>query len=845
MNDEKMIQAMRKRNEADGARLRQQPRPDRRKPDCPSLPRLRQALLRQDWTSTENEHREGCPACQKTEERLRATIWHPSLAQLLAHARQQLNGDDLLDVGYHLNEDGCAVCGQALALLQRDANLLGGTSLAEWKRTLSTPDIQTIQQQEEAARCVSLSRLRQGGNPFTFSVATADSEPDCLSSDVASLETFLGRTETVNPFLDNRINGPSLGDIDVAGIHQSAFERLTGLAREAHTARRGIGAILSGEAGIGKSHLLSRLGRWAAGGTASFVYLHNLQAAPEHLPRSILHAVLGILTLGRRSQFHQTPLYDLVYASILEAVGHDRGFRSWVDLARAYQKWIERQMSRDLPGATLIDATVYEVLFAFFRSVSRTRRGKEDGSVATLAVRWLSGQPLDPVEARLLDLPPSRRSDEAVALEDHQQIKQVLVALTRLAACKGQPFVLAFDQVDNLETDQFAALGRFLEALIDSSPNLLVVTAGIRDTLLRWRVEGAVQESAWHRLAQFDVQLLRLTPEQALQVVEARLDHFFTPFATLGEVQRLRQVDPLFPLGRAWHEQFLRNKIEIRPRDVINWAREGWRREQEVLARLTGPAWLDTWQARQGSPPGDTKQGDWTEEQLREAIDRKVDERMATLRSRRQQEPGGLPANADHLAGILYGLLAQCRDEGQFHGVFEVERMPPPRKNAQPTYHLSIRRRLAGGEKECIGLLVLTVGNATSVAGFLRRLREDSRSLDRLVLVTDERVGLPLGEKGQEYLDEMRTRPGRRFQLLELKFTEYAELEALRVVAQEAGSGDLEIEMRPGHPLPISAAEVIASHQRKGRYLASHLLRELLGEPAGVPRETQREAVTS
>ena len=62
-----------------------------------------------------------------------------------------------------------------------------------------------------------------------------------------------------NPFTDNRVNAPSARDIDVETVHQQAFERLTALAREAHDERRGLGAMLWGEAGIGKSHLLARL----------------------------------------------------------------------------------------------------------------------------------------------------------------------------------------------------------------------------------------------------------------------------------------------------------------------------------------------------------------------------------------------------------------------------------------------------------------------------------------------------------------------------------------------------------------------------------------------------------
>src|SRR5579871_5345077 len=91
------------------------------------------------------------------------------------------------------------------------------------------------------------------------------------------LGDFVRCVESRNPFLDNRINGPSANDVDVDALHRGAFARLTRLAREACDSRRGVGVVLWGEAGIGKSHLLSRLARWAnRNNQAYFVYLHNL-----------------------------------------------------------------------------------------------------------------------------------------------------------------------------------------------------------------------------------------------------------------------------------------------------------------------------------------------------------------------------------------------------------------------------------------------------------------------------------------------------------------------------------------------------------------------------------------
>ena len=71
------------------------------------------------------------------------------------------------------------------------------------------------------------------------------------------------------------------------------------LAGQALANRQALGAVLWGEAGIGKSHLLARLERWAAGngkpdgGRAIFILLSNLQSRPEALPRTSLLSQLG------------------------------------------------------------------------------------------------------------------------------------------------------------------------------------------------------------------------------------------------------------------------------------------------------------------------------------------------------------------------------------------------------------------------------------------------------------------------------------------------------------------------------------------------------------------------
>jgi hypothetical protein len=646
----------------------------------------------------------------------------------------------------------------------------------------------------------------------------APPHPSAPAADGAPPDDLFAHVLSANPFTDNRVSGPGQGAADVDEIHRAAFERLTALAREACAARRGLGAVLWGEAGVGKSHVLARLARWAADDHAPFVYLHNLQASPDTLPRSVLRAVVSTLTHGWAARFARTPLFRLVAAFAHEAFGYDPSARpSWTEIGRACARLIDREAARG-GQAALVDRTTYAVLLRFFQSAHAAGEGRPDG-VAALAVRWLGGDYLDPAEAARLRLAPAAARGEPVGLADNQRVKQVLLALTRLALGARRPFLLCFDQVDNLDDEQVASLARFLEALLDAAPNLLVVSAGVQATLLHWRQARVIQDSAWDRLAQFEVALQRITPAEAERIVAARLACFFEPWRGRAALPQ----GPLFPLGEAWRAEALRDKIDLRPRDVINRAREGFRREQEALLRNGGPAWLATWGRR--PPEGPTAEPAPSADEAQRGIDQRVARQLADLQARRRERPDSLPPDADNLAGLVAALLGQCRAASPEYGIAGVERPAAARAGARLPYDLLLRRRRTGGEEERTCLLFVVTANAQSATGFLRRLIGAIEPGGRLFLVTDERCPLALGATGQRHLRQLRRGRTAQFRQVELTFTEYAELDALREVVGLARSGDLEVGAAPR---PLSKAEVLASLHRQGRYRAAPLLRDLL-----------------
>src|SRR5262249_46886682 len=184
----------------------------------------------------------------------------------------------------------------------------------------------------------------------------------------------------------------------------------------------------------------------------------------------------------------------------------------------------------------------------------------------------------------------------------------------------------------------------------------------------------------------------RVSAAEAQQIVQVRLQLFQAPFMTVEPVKALVQQDLLFPLGEPWTEEFLAGKIEVRPRDVINWAREGWRRQQDALKLLGGKAWLQEWgkeQTPEPTPP-------LPPEMIQELIDRKVALKVREHKRERQLEPQTLPPDADNLVGLLHTLLQRCLNVPQFGSLLAVERLQRPKYGQRPTHDLMLRQR--GGE---------------------------------------------------------------------------------------------------------------------------------------------------
>ena len=359
----------------------------------------------------------------------------------------------------------------------------------------------------------------------------------------------------------------------------------------------------------------------------------------------------------------------------------------------------------------------------------------------------------------------------------------------------------------------------------------------MKQTLLAYREENVIPEAAWDRIAEYKVELNRISPSDARKILEARLERFHEPFLVVNEMRSHLHEDTLFPLGRDWLEKRLDVGLDFRPRDILSWARDAWEEEQAKLARLGGEAWIKKWPHVGKIPPdkGHKARRKPSRKVIEETIDAAVDRKIEEQVTQHRLQPGSLPPDAGNLAGLVEDLLGHCGGGGlpyTFRGVQRVQKQG----GKLPPYDLLVQeRREPDGREVKTGVLFVTnVGLSASTA--LRRLLEDDKPPDHRLLITDhERRPLKVGAQGVEYYRDLEKLESGKFEHIKLNFEQYAKLDALQGVVGMAKSGDLEIEAPRGTPRPVAEAEVIASHHRQDRLCQHPLLRPLLTEAPPEP----------
>ncbi|MCA9048178.1 MAG: hypothetical protein KDA89_05585 [Planctomycetaceae bacterium] len=647
------------------------------------------------------------------------------------------------------------------------------------------------------------------------------------------LPQFFETVQRYNPFRRSRISAvPAAirhlkqhesrndGFVDVVEIHGAEFRRLLGAVGDANGTTDGLGIMVMGDAGVGKSHLLARLCMAVESqklGCA--VFLHNLIASPEGMPRHFLRTVVSLLT-DRRQSYRGCRLYRLLFQSVqsiwnVRGGGKNRGGK--VQSTRLRRVFVDEMMNSSLSAGSRFDEVIFDVLFTFFQHINRERRLTDTGREQVgVILDWLSGNAISVEAAQAVGIPVHQR--DFVRIEDGGQLIRVLIALSQLCAVSGERLLICLDQVDNLAQDQMQSLSQFLHSYIDAARNLVIVSAGVTEKMNSIRENGGISVAQWARVAERVVALPYSSPEEARELIFARLHPVKERFCSVPELRKLFADHGMFPIPEKEFELRFGSSVNLRLRSVLSWAGESWYDQQEQIDRDGGPAWLKSW----NSDPTDVVT---PEADLEEVIDAVVVKALNEAIAERRESRGAIPADADNLAAITEKILRTCVLHGGY-SVSEVRRISPG-TNALPSYHLKVTRKLEeSAEVVPSGVAFVTTSNGNSAHAALNRLKNVQGRLDRRVLVTDEeRMPLPQSPMAvQRYAELQSLSDG--FVHIKLSFQLCAEPDALLAVIDEAG--EIDIECPRGSYRSLTTDEVVDSLFRLGRLLKHPLLCELL-----------------
>lgn len=694
-----------------------------------------------------------------------------------------------------------------------------------------------------------------------------------------SREDWLRQFRERFPFASNRVSSLADAEINVASIHRAAYERLLEAADEARARRRGgLGVLLWGDPGVGKSHLLQRFAEDVQRNDRGlFLLIHNLLASPRQIPAAVVRCFVARLAYIRSNAAETSVLYDILYKQLRAAVPYPQGRPpdsiGKEPARRLFSQRIAATIAPELPDQNQPDIDrIAAVLFSYFLAIHKLKdpATKVDWRahyqrIATVAEQYLQGYDLDSEAWELLEVEPSTTVAGDPTTPNDQFLETVALVLLELARQANRLVVLCFDQVENLSDERFVELFRFNHALLDHGRNLLVITAGVRSDLVAQRTRGVAPEAAWDRLASDTIDLYFISLSAARELLEARLRPVWTSNSPPADIAEKLGRDPLFPLGEAWWASRAAGLIEARPRDVISWAHARWREQCRALATdwdaalracdlATSPSLNPPPTVDAGMAASDTAGEALAEGKALAELDERVEQRLRTKRELFCSEPSRLPADSGQLTGLLRttlgriganpllvrSLFSSCEDEsGVASDVVFTCVEPLPLGGRRPTYDLLVQWRsasLAGEHPDRsanTGVVVMVTVNATSTAAAYRRLCEEPQPAGRVVVLMDERVPEKLGVAGERYRDELESREDFEIHFIAMSLDEYRELSALEAVLADARSGDLEVEKTTGGMTRIGEKDVEASYARRRHYRASPLLRLVLTPPIG------------
>lgn len=386
----------------------------------------------------------------------------------------------------------------------------------------------------------------------------------------------------------------------VPEVQRAALERWKQLIDQVEKSGVSASLMVYGEAGSGKTHLLSQVreGYVAAARPAPLVWAKQ-ETSVSQIWRNL-----------RRCLFRD----------LLRTTGNGPTALDCL-LSGRFPGWTPAGVGREgIAGVIFGRTPAYQVLARLLDDMDRTKRPDRatravlaklyDPASASAARDWLYGEELEPEALTALGLPATGLADA----DREQQSREVVKSICRLTAANS-PLCICFDQVEGLQagTNDTASLVDFskvaFELVEEPSAAVLVVTL-IQPHVLQ-ALEATAHQAYIHRIKQHVANIPSLSWEQAVAVALARLEA-----VEVVRRERHQHQDKYWPVGEGFvRKLYDGNAYSLTPRHLIRACRDEFARLQHGSAGPVVPARGgnagDTSTGGPGQPPADDLAAGW------------------------------------------------------------------------------------------------------------------------------------------------------------------------------------------------------------------------------------------
>ena len=356
--------------------------------------------------------------------------------------------------------------------------------------------------------------------------------------------------EQPNPFSSSRVDTPFQNHPDDFDTYHQQFITLESILKniELDSNRQSKGAVVIGEPGSGKTHLMMRLAqaRLSSNRLLFIRQPNNSSSVLHHIYSRILESLVEQVGSFTQLDYLIISSFDKIVANlsnltkkdqeIIKALKDDNKNALWGEESYnklVYWQQIQKRINEWWVKHYSAGGFALSILKGIIKYCSYS-----DYNYKNIATRWLAGQALSKEEAEKVGLP---NWQENFSLEEFSL--EAISVLGKLSIL-DQPLIIIFDQLEGLALPQNREIlhqfGETIKEIFTHVPNSLIILNMFPD---RWEhFKDTFDNSIIGRVSQYQIQLQRPQENELLSILKVKLQTINIPLEKIFLAEDLEDI---------------------------------------------------------------------------------------------------------------------------------------------------------------------------------------------------------------------------------------------------------------------------------------------------------------